>query len=64
MKDQPINYPYLSGQLEGAVHNLYNKLCAEGIIDNDFEIDDRALYLIHEVVNAAKAAERKYTTGH
>ena len=60
MQEQ-INYPYLAGQLEGAVHNLYNKLCAEVIIDNDFEIDDRALYLIHEVVNDAKEAERAFS---
>ena len=64
MQDQPINYPYLAGQLKGALHSLYNKLCAEGLIDNDFEIDDRALQLIKEVMDNAHEAERKYSTGH
>ena len=61
--DQPINYPYLAGHLRGAMHSLYNKLVAEGIVDNALSNKLRALQIIQEMLEESDKAERKYSTG-
>lgn len=59
--EQPINYPYLAGQLHGALHSLHTKLVAEGLADDALANRLRALQIIQDVLNDAKEAERQYS---
>ena len=59
--DQPINYSYLAGNLQGAISSMPYTMASFGMIVNDAATVERVQRFMQKVLDDAKESERQYS---